>query len=35
VDGVTKEFIRFLQESRNGGAIDMLPKLTRLNLECE
>lgn len=35
VDGVTKEFIRFLQESRNGGAIDMLPNLTRLNLECE
>ncbi|XP_017009646.2 cytochrome P450 302a1, mitochondrial isoform X1 [Drosophila takahashii] len=33
VDGVTKEFLRFLQESRKGDAIDMLPKLTRLNLE--
>ncbi|XP_039489050.1 cytochrome P450 302a1, mitochondrial isoform X1 [Drosophila santomea] len=33
VDGVTKEFLGFLQESSDGGAIDMLPKLTRLNLE--
>ncbi|KAI8039045.1 cytochrome P450 302a1, mitochondrial isoform X1 [Drosophila gunungcola] len=33
VDGVTKEFLRFLQESRERDAIDMLPKLTRLNLE--
>jgi len=35
VDGVTREFLRFLQETREGDAIDMLPKLTRLNLECE
>ncbi|KAH8305025.1 hypothetical protein KR059_002256 [Drosophila kikkawai] len=35
VDGVTQEFLRFLHETRDGGsvAIDMLPKLTRLNLE--
>ncbi|EDW93345.1 cytochrome P450 302a1, mitochondrial isoform X1 [Drosophila yakuba] len=33
VDGVTKEFLGFLQESSDGGAIDMLPMLTRLNLE--
>ncbi|XP_016966416.1 cytochrome P450 302a1, mitochondrial isoform X1 [Drosophila biarmipes] len=33
VDGVTREFLRFLQKTREGDAIDMLPKLTRLNLE--
>ncbi|KAH8298625.1 hypothetical protein KR018_003279 [Drosophila ironensis] len=33
VDGVTKEFLKYLQDTREGDAIDMLPKLTRLNLE--
>ncbi|EDW39453.1 GL17063 [Drosophila persimilis] len=34
VDGVTREFLTFLRESSDDGdAIDMLPKLTRLNLE--
>lgn len=35
VDGVTREFLKFLQRSEGeGSTIDMLPKLTRLNLEC-
>ncbi|XP_034655210.1 cytochrome P450 302a1, mitochondrial [Drosophila subobscura] len=34
VDGVTREFLAFLRESScDGDAVDMLPKLTRLNLE--
>ncbi|KAM8709827.1 hypothetical protein ACLKA7_016604 [Drosophila subpalustris] len=34
VDGVTQEFLKFLEHSEGIGAIiDMLPKLTRLNLE--
>ncbi|ALC43029.1 dib [Drosophila busckii] len=33
VDAVTQEFLKFLEQSGAGTAIDMLPKLTRLNLE--
>lgn len=32
VDEVTKEFLQFIPKNEN---IDILPKLTRLNLECK